>query len=391
VARQCARAFDTRLGAVLLTGSLARDEATAVWRESGLEVLGDAEFLLVSREGARLPARAQVMAAARQVEADLARHSIHCRVDMTAVAPRYLRQNPPHIFGFELRQSGRVIWGDPGILGLMPGYGNAELPRRDAWYLLSNRMIEAMEALAAAPVPDAATLPTASAYAMVKLCLDMASSYLVFCGRFAAGYRARQQALGRVALARLPRRDAPVELVSFARRVAWCTEWKLSGGAGELGMGAEVALAILRDAARLWYWELRHLGRDAAGQLQFGDDAAWLAAARSTPGRARSWLAAVRQRGWIRSWRRWPDWARHGAAASPRFWVYAAAGRLEARLPEILRAEWAGGASRGGPAPRSWLPLDTSEALEYEEGSPWRRIAREIADNYHALVEKTRS
>ena len=54
-AELCARDYGPSLRAVVLTGSLARDEATWVRDGAGRRLLGDAEFLLVFEQRVALP------------------------------------------------------------------------------------------------------------------------------------------------------------------------------------------------------------------------------------------------------------------------------------------------------------------------------------------------
>ena len=55
VAAACASRYGNDLRAVVVTGSLARDEVTAREDQGRRRLLGDAEFLLIFHETARLP------------------------------------------------------------------------------------------------------------------------------------------------------------------------------------------------------------------------------------------------------------------------------------------------------------------------------------------------
>ena len=384
-------AWPRRLRAIVLAGSMARDEATLRRQGEWLDVLGDAECLLVFRAGP-LPPAAQVETLAAQIHDDLLCRGIRCRIDLSPVTPQYFVDNPPHIFGYELRRSGRVLWGDEAVLRLMPGYGAAELPARDGWYLLSNRMIEFLEIAAARPRSD--SVATELGYAAVKLCLDAAASYLLFLHRFETGYRARQQALAR--LAAIPGRGVhPLPIAAFARRVDRCTQLKLAQRPLP-ALEPQAVLAILNDASRLWQWELAQLaGLDLSpGTAPLAApliDQLWRTAAARAP-RLRGWLAVVRAMGWGRSWAHWGGWAAHAFTASPRFWTYRAAGFLFDLLPgQIFTVPGLAGTSLAGAQspPRLWLPLDqgTGRAV----AASWRGWAVAVARNYHQLVEHTRS
>ena len=154
----------------------------------------------------------------------------------------------------------------------------------------------------------------------IKLCLDLASSLLVFSGRFEAGYRARLSRLEELALAPSAQ-QLPVRWKSSCRwcggaqpqncsRIMGSTEaipWTHDGhpSACAAEAGNDFASQTTLWAWQSWLWELRHMtGREYAGAEQMVRDVG-----RGLGGKRllRGWLYAVRRAGWLRSARHWPN------------------------------------------------------------------------------------
>src|SRR5215831_18386331 len=100
------------LEAIILTGSMARDEAS-FWDDSEtIAVRGDAEFLLVFADTVRVPSVQAIEEQAKVVESQLIERNICCKICLSPVSLAFMEGIIPHIFGYELRRCGRVIWGD---------------------------------------------------------------------------------------------------------------------------------------------------------------------------------------------------------------------------------------------------------------------------------------
>lgn len=136
-----------------------------------------------------LPDREQLAGVERRIEGDLLDQGVTADVSLTAVGLGYLRWLPPHIFGYELQLTGRVLWGDATILRQIPPIHRQQIPAEDAWRLLANRILELLPTALAGRAK--ASWSPEDAYPWVKLHLDMATSYLVFRGAYAPTYTAR--------------------------------------------------------------------------------------------------------------------------------------------------------------------------------------------------------
>src|SRR5438552_7703941 len=108
---ECANFFGGQLSAIVLTGSVARDEGSFVLKEDSWESAGDVEFMVVLGRSVAEPSATTLHTIRKNIENDLLRHRIQCTVGVSAVRPSYFRHLPAHIFSYELRHCGRVIWG----------------------------------------------------------------------------------------------------------------------------------------------------------------------------------------------------------------------------------------------------------------------------------------
>lgn len=394
-AERCAAQYGTRMRALVITGSAARGEATVIAEVDRSHLLGDAEFLLIFHPGSQLPSTAEVQALQGRIESALADRRIVAAVTLSASHPDYLAKLRPHIFAYELRTCGRVISGDPEILGLIPSFPASAIPLEDAWRLLSNRLVEQLE-LADELAAQSGAARFDGHYRTVKLYLDMATSLLLFACDYAPTYRERAERLSRLAEEEQPEAQWPFPLFEFAARVTTSTQLKLGRSAADRAEAAgEPAAAIIWDEAlsyarALWRWELARL---TGGDSRLPDQELLRRWMRAQPlrQRLRGWLYAARVIGWRDSLRHWTRWAQHARYSSPRYCVYAAACELAFRLPSLARpavpdpwieAEW--------DEVRGWLPV-TQPAPSLHRRAPWQGLAADILWNYRKFLVDTRS
>jgi hypothetical protein len=370
------------LEAIILTGSMARGEGTYITQDRGVRVLGDAEFVLIFRERASVPS-AELMGAIRNdIENSLAAQGISCSVGLSAVPPSFLAESQPHMFAYELRTCGKVIWGESKILELMPAFGPSDIPLEDAWRLLQNRMVEMLQFSVGFELNQAA-LPAEMHYRAVKLYLDMATSFLLFAGAYAPTFRQRAERL-RALDPGTGKQDWPFPLEGFVREVAACTDWKLGEGTGPMSRDGNFWVKAVACARQLWRWELVRLTGAASDATDRDLFLAWMQK-QSYEQRLRGWLFTMRHEGWLHSWRQWPRWARRAWQASPRYWIYLATSEFLFGLAETLEL---GTVEDGSQFSRvlEYLPLRSHERCK----AGWREIAREISFNYDQLLVETR-
>src|SRR6266853_1526162 len=175
------------LDAIVLTGSMARDEATCA-RESDIRrVLGDAEFLLSFKKNHQPSTGQELLRVSQRVESLLQNQRIECSIDLGSVPPDYFSKLPPDIFSYELKAYGKQVFGQADVLSQIPKFSAAQISREDAWRLLCNRLLELLEYSEDLLVSDVKQTERLR-YKLVKLYLDMATSFLIFKGHYAPTY-----------------------------------------------------------------------------------------------------------------------------------------------------------------------------------------------------------
>ena len=369
----CRETFGAALGAVVLTGSLARHEVSYCLKDGRRTLLSDAEAVVVLQDGAPLPSRRATQALCGMAERRLAAHGVDIHVSLGVVHGAYLRSLPPHIYSYELRACGVVLYGEPGILEQIPHYSGSDLAKEDAWRLLSNRLVEQMEAGPETLSDDA------MGYRSIKLGLDLASSLLVFCGRFEAGYRARLACMEEFSLTP-EARQLPLPADELLTLVRVCTRAKLQAEAG-CDLGAGFADKVTGWAWQAWLWELERMtgsepGAGADEMIRaFGRRLGWR--------RLRGWLFAVRRTGWLHSARYWTKWlALFTRGLTPRHAVYLAAYGWQQGLRE---------ASSGNVSQRMGSICDLLPVRGAARAGTSAEVARQIVWNYQEFVMETRA
>lgn len=371
------------LGAIILTGSMARDEASITTDHQMTVVLGDAEFLLIFSKTVRVPAAHSVEKVAKNVESRLNRRNVKCRICLCPVSTAFLDGIVPHIFAYELRHCGRIVWGDQNALKRVPPFERTQIPLDDAVRLLCNRMVELLEIMAVSGLRSKATK-----YATVKLYLDMATSFLVFAGAYRPTYRDRLKELEKMTDSMWPG-SAPFSLQAFTQAVKDCTRLKLSTSdslSGRFISDPEESEQWLIDGIQLahllWRWELQRFLRLDAKTSDEELLARW-AGSQPWTARLRGWLRVLRdvEGGTARqNWKRWLRIARH---RSPRHAVYAAGCQLFFLIPDVRHVR------------NSQLIQDLRNLLvispEGNAGLTWPTLASSIAQNYHQFLEFTRT
>jgi hypothetical protein len=372
-ARLCAAAAGHKARAIVLTGSMSRGEATLKREGAGWRVLGDATFLVVYDRSVPL----RVAELVRDIEGTLLGQRVSCKVVVVTATAANLRNMRPHIYAYELRERGVVVWGDQEALRLIPRFTASQIPEEDGWWLLCNRMIEQVQAAAEADSFDDDC--TAVRYRIAKLYLAMAACYLLAIGQYAPSYRDRAARLEQLA-ASDDDPPMPIPLRRFSMFVSQCTELKLQGDAVDGPRRFPQWRDAVSDAEVLWRWALgRILGLDP--QLGRSNLLAAVAARQPILARAKGWVRAayVRPSAACRYALRW---ARLAYTMSPRYLVYEVASELffSTPRPAITPHSLAVMAAR--------LPLPPAEA---DQQLSWRAVARLVAHNFDVLVSSSRS
>ena len=381
----CTQVYKNRLRALVLTGSVARDEGTFVSTAEGVTLLGDAEFFAVFHDGSIVPAAADLKVIEGKIHERLRRHGVVANVSLSGVQSRYFRGIRPSIFGFELRTCGTVAWGDRDVLLLIPPFAAADIPREDGWRLLANRLVEQLEGFdelsSGRPILSAETH-----YRTVKLYLDMGTSLLVFAGKYAPTYAQRADALTVLAASG---DAATFPLESFAQDVLAATRWKLRSTVPNVSCSREFWQRAVEHAERLWYWELSRLTGRSADRGVAGLLDAWLSRQPLTA-RLRGWAYVARREGVRSSFSRWPRWLRSAMSGSPRYLVYSVAAPMVFALGQATENGHHDHLGDSAPVWQRRLPVSRAG-----RGTPGRFDTRDAVDmvleNYRHFLVGTRA
>lgn len=380
VARTAAR-FGGQLRALVLTGSMARGEATFVERETGAELLGDAEFLLIVNDEASLPDDKTVTTVQREIESAVAARGLTAAIDLSVAHGDYLEKLQPEIFAYELHACGQAIAGDRSILRLIPPFSADQIRHEDAWRLLCNRMIELLEVAAEKGSP---ALPTDVQYRIAKMYLDMATSFLVMVGEYAPTYAMRARKLAALAEQEPHSSSYPFELRGFSDRVAACTGWKLVNVPTWLARDNSERIweEVTRYVRALWRWELVLLGGAGVDEDDTQLISSWMSR-QSWSAKARGWAYVVRSMRGSFGLRAALRFMRLAWSGSPRYWIYAAAAELFFARPADRSLR-----SPGGFAfVRRWLPVTHGDPSD----NSWQAVAADVVANYKEFLTGTRA
>jgi hypothetical protein len=256
-----------RVEGLILTGSLARGEASVLCEGSRCRLLGDVEFLLVvrPRPGWR-QLRRDVHSLGLLATERLSEGVDRFTVEYTPADISYLRQRArPSAFTWDLRHHGRVLFGRADLALEIPDFERAALPASDSVDTLANRGLELLALEAQGASPDV------TSYALAKALLDAAGSALAFTGTYESLYARRAGALRELVSRREDLRRAVAETDRLAELVETAARVKLQPTREALEhLSRETnARSVRRWLSELWRWEASlWLGRPGdAGSL----------------------------------------------------------------------------------------------------------------------------
>ncbi len=392
IGRQVAASLPTKPLAVMLTGSFARGEGSALITGKQLCSLSDMEFLVLCRDDSDLGIVQEALNhQARCLSKWLASRGIECELEFSAVDEHYLRRLRPHIFAYELLAHGRIVWGDEEVLASAPRFPASAIPRWDAWRMLNNRLLEQLQWAEVAAQRDPKWLESAFYHAL-KCYLDLATVVLIFEGQYRSCYVERAVAIKEWA------RAASREGVEFAGvladRVVACTDFKLHPAPGAFPLGvhldqnprqlaAQVRTAmteLMMVTHQAWRWATINFVRLGA-ESRPDDEMLRKAVMRSQPLREklRGWaklalMPEVRsQRGFMRRM------GRLLYKASPRYLIYCVASELYFHLPEAIA-----GASPEVREKEQWLPV--CFAQHAAERRDWWRLRADVLSGWRLFL-----
>jgi hypothetical protein len=378
--RGCAEHFGKDLRALVLTGSLARNEGSFLPSENGWRVLGDAEFIVILEDSSAIPDASEQQRVRTQIMQACSRRGVAGAISLSISHASFLCAMRPSIFAFELRHCGECLAGEQDILTLIPEFAASDIPLEDAWRMLCNRMIEQLGSIAETDI-ERHVISQELLYRTVKLYLDMATSLLLFLGAYEPTYRGRVERLRGLKRAV----DIDFDMEHFTDRVATCTEWKLAPlEKANLGPEWEFLQASQRDATCLMKWQLSRLAGIRGNSQNL---ARALMKNEPLTTRLRGWAYVLRGSGWLRSYRNWPRWTKLALAGSPRKLIYAAAIEIYSSMPSPAKPQSEPDGNRVCDLVKKTLPVVNVAG----ESRDWRAAVQMCVWNYRQFLENTRS
>jgi hypothetical protein len=253
---------------VILTGSVARGEASLLPTPDGFRLLGDVEFMVIYRptdDWSAVRRRAEELG--RRATEEIGEGGRRAVIEFGAGSLEYLRRNiRPAIFSYDLVRHGKVVWGRPDILAEVAPFDTADIPPEDAVALVMNRIVELMA------VRDAMRRPgntVDTGYHVVKVILDLAGAALAFTGRYVSSYGARRAAFESLLHAMADLRSTLPEPMRFVHDLSRAIDAKREPTPERLA-GLADAATVARVTAwskALWLWQMRRLLRRPSGRF----------------------------------------------------------------------------------------------------------------------------
>jgi hypothetical protein len=127
------------LFALLLVGSFARGEGIAYQDNGETVFISDIEFLLIAKEEHYQHLRG---INTQEIQKRLQRSGYNIDVSIGVTTISHLKKLKPHIFTLEVKNYGKVIWGNPDMLSFIPNYTETDIDPLDGFVLLNNRIVE---------------------------------------------------------------------------------------------------------------------------------------------------------------------------------------------------------------------------------------------------------
>ena len=256
----------------VLTGSMARGEASVIQTEEGYESLSDMEFLVTHAQPINLSSIFKRLGEFEVGANERVRKAgFRCKIEFTYAVQRFFETVRPSIFSYELKEHGKVIHGLSNPLSLMRDFSANNIPQIDAFYLLCNRILEQLDGIRRYFVDDNFRDVIKFRYSILKLYVDLATSILIFLGGYSSTYEGRRVAMLSMDWAKtndVPNRKFLVDKVNH-----W-TNVKLSPTYDTMQLMQHDAVIeewveLARIALSIWLWELEQfMGRSGETLVQ---------------------------------------------------------------------------------------------------------------------------
>jgi predicted nucleotidyltransferase len=297
---ECARLVESRIGgefveAVFLCGSFAAGDESVVLETDPPVLLSDVDLVVVVRSLDTLLAwngrRAELGAACEELWREV---RFSGRVEVGVMLARDLAAMPAKPGVYDMRERGRVLAGDPAILGRIPAYVPSDITAREAVTLVENRGVSLLDARPGAGRGGAAD-PYPFLYRIARAYTDIAAAALSLAGAYVPGYAARAKLVREMVGAgeRIP--VAGLVDAALVENIERWTAFKLEPSAAAAGSdrGPRAAEAIWEETARdlVEFW--RRARRSGRAGVRRDNLRAWKAYLSSLDGRRRIAIVAA--------------------------------------------------------------------------------------------------
>jgi predicted nucleotidyltransferase len=179
------------VAAVFLCGSFAAMEGSVLLGKGRTLFLSDIDLVAVLKSLESLhehyPRRSEIGSACESLLPDAL---FAGRIDIGMMLEEDLRRLPPRPGVYDMKVSGRMLYGDKAVLDSIPAYGASEIGGEEAVILVENRMVSLLPACLEAPVDDEPAR-FILLYRIARVYTDMLTSALCLSGSYAPGYAER--------------------------------------------------------------------------------------------------------------------------------------------------------------------------------------------------------
>jgi len=175
------------LESIVLIGSFSKDEGSVYLnKENKLIALSDIEFIIILKNNAdyrRLKNKAVQLS--MDISQAMREKGIDIEIDLGFSLNGFLKRMEPCAFTYELKNYGKVIWGNQGILEIIPDYQKEKVKKEESIKVIFNRGIEQLKEVFGDRKDDMKT----QTYQICKGYSNLASTLLMASGKYEPQYR----------------------------------------------------------------------------------------------------------------------------------------------------------------------------------------------------------
>ncbi|MEA3369478.1 MAG: hypothetical protein U9Q24_03920 [Candidatus Ratteibacteria bacterium] len=172
---------------VILIGSFSKGEGTVyIDRNNRPVFLSDSEFIVVlTKEADYRMLRDKPNQISINVSRKLKEEEFDLEVDLSLFLEKSLTKMPPTAFTYELKNYGKVVWGNRKILDVVPDYKRDDIKKEESMVVIFNRALEQLKEI----FGDKKGIMPTQTYQICKGYVNLASSILIAEGKYEPLYK----------------------------------------------------------------------------------------------------------------------------------------------------------------------------------------------------------